>query len=215
MIKYFPKNRITTNLYTKGDEFTVNGSPYIGSYYKTYNGKAFAGKNPIEGSSKELAPIILNSLENNPTGVYTGGGIAFNDFTRPYLINPNIKSTQTFSSPTLYYPQPTDQDYQRGFVMRYFAKKRNEIGYVIEINKSTYDSLLKEDTEFDYITYQVIDLFWQLTGPLKDTRENRQYKIAGIIDTNKRLVEEKDKNFRGLIEFIGGKYDKYARPTQS
>lgn len=215
MIKYFPKNRITTNLYTKGNEFTVDGRNYIGSYYRTYNGKVYAGKNPVEGSSKELTPTTLNSLENLPTGVNNGGGIALNDFTRQYLINPNVNNTQTFNSPILYYPQPSDSDYQRGFIMRYFAKKRNEIGYVIEINKSTYDSLLKEDSEYDYITYQVIDLFWQLTGPLKDTRENRQYKVAGIIDTNKRLVEEKDKNFRGLIEFIGGKYDKYARPTQS
>ena len=39
MIKYFPKNRITTNLYTKGNEFTVNGKQYVGAYYKTFNGK--------------------------------------------------------------------------------------------------------------------------------------------------------------------------------
>jgi len=215
MIKYFPKNRIITNLYTKGNEFSINGKPYIGAYYKTYNGKAYAGKNPIEGSSKELTIISRTSSEEFPTLIYNGGGLALNDLTEQYLTNPNVQNTQTFFTPILFYPKPTDQDYQRGFIMRYFAKKRNEIGFVIEINKKTYDSLLREDSEYDYITYQVTDLFWQLTGPLKDTRENRQYKVAGIIDTNKRLVEEKDKNFRGLIEYIGGNYDKYARPTQS
>jgi hypothetical protein len=97
--------------------------------------------------------------------------------------------------------------------MRYFAKKRNDIGYVIEISKDTYLSLQSKNSEYDYITYQAIDLFWQISGPLKDTRENRQYKISGIIDTNKRLVQTKDKSFRGLIEYIGEKYDKYARPS--
>jgi hypothetical protein len=98
--------------------------------------------------------------------------------------------------------------------MRYFAKKRNDIGYVIEIDKETYQSLLKKDSVYDYITFQSIDLFWQITGPLRDDRKNKEYKVSGIIDTNKRLVEEKDKNFRGLIEFIGDNYDKYARQSQ-
>ena len=66
---------------------------------------------------------------------------------------------------------------------------------------------------YDYVTYQAIDVFWQITGPLRDDRKDKQYKIAGIIDTNKRLIESKDKAFRGLIEFIGEKYDKFARPT--
>lgn len=214
MIKYFPKNRITTNLYTKGNEFSLNGKPYIGAYYKTYNGKIYAGKNPVVGTSQELEPIIKNNKENYPN-INSKGGILLDKNTRPYIINPNIKSLETYLVPTQYYPQPTDSDYQKGYIMRYFAKKRNDIGYVVEINKETHLSLLNEDSEYDYITYQTIDIFWQITGPLRDDRKDKQYKIAGIIDTNKRLVETKDKNFRGLIEFIGGNYDKFARPTQS
>ena len=213
MIKYFPKNRITTNLYTKGNEFTVNGKQYVGAYYKTFNGKAYAGKNPVEGSSKELTPALLTSLENLPTNTRSEGGIVLNDSTKQYIINPNVKNTEIFNIPPQYYPQPTDADYAKGYIMRYFAKKRNDIGYVIEISKDTYLSLQSKNSEYDYITYQAIDLFWQITGPLKDTRENRQYKISGIIDTNKRLVQTKDKSFRGLIEYIGEKYDKYARPS--
>lgn len=215
MIKYFPKNRITTDLYTKGNEFTINGKSYIGSYYKTFNGKVYSGKNPIEGSSKELTPILKTNLQSDFPDVKSKGGVLLDSNTKKYITNPNISILQPFSTPILFYPKPSDQDYQRGYIMRYFAKKRNEIGFVIEIDKQTYNSLLKEDSDYDYITYQAIDLFWQLTGPLKDDRKNKQYKIAGIIDTNKRLVEEKDKTFRGLLEYIGGQYDKYARPTQS
>lgn len=213
MIKYFPKNKITVNLYTKGDEFSINGKPYIGAYYKTFNGKAYAGRNPVIGTSQELIPINIKSVESNSTGITNRSGILYNDKTDKYIKNPNIKNLQTYQIPPQYYPQPSDSDYAKGYIMRYFAKKRNDIGYVIEISKDTYLSLQSNNSEYDYITYQAIDLFWQITGPLKDTRENKQYKIAGIIDTNKRLVESKDKTFRGLIEYIEGKYDKYAKPS--
>lgn len=212
MIKYIPKSRITVNLYTKGNEFTLNGKPYIGAYYKTYNNKIYAGKNPIVGSSQELQPLPVSNKEKYPN-INIKGGILLDSNTQRYISNPNIKNLRTYQIPPQYYPNPTDSDYARGYIMRYFAKKRNDNGYVIEISKDTHLSLQSSNSEFDYITYQSIDLFWQLTGPLRDTRVNKQYKTSGIIDTNKRLVETKDKSFRGLIEYIGGKYDKYAKPT--
>ncbi len=214
MIKYFPKNKIITNLYTSGEEFTLNGKEYIGSYYKTYGGKIYSGKNPINGSSQELISLedSINGVDfgSNPTKI---GAILLDDTSRAYISNPNITNLQGFRLPVQFYPRPTDNDYQKGYIMRYFAKKRNDIGYVIEINKETYQSIINQDKVYDYVTYQAIDIFWQITGPLKDDRKNKLYKVAGIIDTNKRLVEQKDKVFRGLIEFIGEKYDKFAKPN--
>ena len=212
MIKYIPKNRITVNLYTKGNEFTLNGKPYIGAYYKTYNSKVYAGKNPTVGSSQEIQPIAINNKEKYPN-INIKGGILLDSNTERYINNPNIKNLKTYQIPPHYYPKPTDSDYTKGYIMRYFAKKRNDNGYVIEISKDTYLSLQSNTSEYDYITYQATDLFWQLTGPLRDTRVNKQYKTSGIIDTNKRLVETKDKSFRGLIEYIGEKYEKYSKPT--
>jgi hypothetical protein len=212
MIKYFPKSKIITNLYTKGKEFTVNGKEYIGAYYKTYNGKIYSGKNPVNGSSQELIPII-KELTNIAPDINSKGNLLVDINTRTYISNPNVTNIDSYLIPIQFYPKPTDNDYQKGYIMRYFAKKRNDIGYVIEINKETYQSIINQDKVYDYVTYQAIDVFWQITGPLKDDRKNKLYKVAGIIDTNKRLVEQKDKVFRGLIEFIGEKYDKFAKPT--
>jgi hypothetical protein len=211
MIKYYPKNRITINQYTRGDEYQLNGKMYIGAYYKTFNGKIYSGANPVLGSSQELQVIQNNNININLDN--KKGVVILNNKSDQYIKNPNIKNLQTYQIPPQYYPQPTDSDYAKGYIMRYFAKKRNDIGYVIEISKDTYLSLQSSTSEYDYITYQATDLFWQLTGPLRDTRVNKQYKTSGIIDTNKRLVETKDKSFRGLIEYIGGKYDKYAKPS--
>jgi hypothetical protein len=56
-------------------------------------------------------------------------------------------------------------------------------------------------------------MLWQLTGPLNDTRIS-QYQIkGGVFNTNKRVTEAKQKSFRGIIEFIGGDYIKFARIT--
>jgi hypothetical protein len=213
MIKYFPKSKIITNLYTKGGEFSINGKQYIGAYYKTYSGKIYSGKNPINGSSQELLPILSSPDNFSPTKVTQTSGILYNSNTKDYINNPNLANVNFYEVPTQFYPKPTTNDYQKGYIMRYFAKKRNDIGYVIEINKETYLSLTKQDKVYDYVRYQAIDVFWQISGPLRDDRKDKQYKIAGIIDTNKRLIESKDKAFRGLIEFIGDKYDKFARPT--
>ena len=176
MIKYFPKNKITTNLYTKGNEFSINGKSYIGAYYRTYNGKVFSGKDPINGSSQELIPIKeLDIISEEKIG-----GIVLDSTTSNYINNPNIKNLNSYLVPIQYYPAPTDNDYQKGYIIRYFAKKRNDIGYVIEVDKDTYQSLLKKDSVYDYITYQSIDLFWQITGPLRDDRKNKDSKIKSI-----------------------------------
>lgn len=57
-------------------------------------------------------------------------------------------------------------------------------------------------------------MLWKLTGPLNNKRVSQYDTRAGIIDTNKRLVETKNKTFIGLKEFIGEDYAKFSRPTE-
>ena len=56
-IQYYPLSRIRTGLNTGGNQYTLNGSPYSGPYYLTYNGDAFTGQNPGTGPNELLAPI--------------------------------------------------------------------------------------------------------------------------------------------------------------
>ena len=58
-----------------------------------------------------------------------------------------------------------------------------------------------------------MDMLWQLTGPLNDTRKSQYQIVGGVFSTNKRVTEAKQKSFRGIVEFIGGDYVKYARIT--
>ena len=194
-IRYYPLNRVLTNQKTNGGEFTLNGSNYSGYYYKTYNGQVFTGKDPVQGPSQILQTTSLatNTGQGSQTGRSASAG-----------------NQPTFQIPVPYYPKPTSTDYKRGSIIRYFVKKRGQSGYVIEVDKSTHDSLLKSDSVYDYITYETTSLFWQISGPQHDTIQNGG-KVSGIIDTNRRLTMMKDASFPGLAAFIGEDYTKFSK----
>lgn len=45
---YYPKSQLTTNLSTNGKEYQLvdTGESYVGSYFKTSDGKYYTGKTP-------------------------------------------------------------------------------------------------------------------------------------------------------------------------
>lgn len=128
----------------------------------------------------------------------------------------NLKVNPNFSGqPIAYYPNPTQEDYDRGYFFRYFVKKINQNGYIIEISQDEYNQIKNGTTTYDVSFYQVETTFWKLTGNLRTVRLS-QYDIRdGIIDTNKRFIENIEKTFVGIKAFIGEQYDKFARPNNS
>lgn len=218
-MQYYPANRVKTNLKTTGTEFLLKGAPYKGFYYETYEGEFYTGKDPIQGPSD-----LLTKIEAPTTDPYLKEAATSTSKTRVLTdtkalvdyanVAQDPATSQTFLIPQSYFAQPTAEDYARKSFTRYFAKRRNQKGYILEVDKATHDSLKSTDSVYDYVTYEAISTMWQLVGPLYDDRTNKQYKIAGIIDTNKRLIEAKDPTFPGLIAFIGGEYAKFAKPTK-
>lgn len=219
-MRYYPLNRVKTNQRTTGDEFTLNGTPYKGFYYETYEGEFYTGKDPVQGPSQRLQKITTMDVGLQDEAAMTKNALApvLTSDIVTYQASKNATATPTnlptYQTPQSYFPQPTPDDYARKSFIRYFAKRRGQKGYVVEIDKATHDSLKSTDSAYDYATYESTSLLWQLVGPLYDDRTNKQYKIAGIIDTNKRLVEAKEPTFPGLLAFIGGDYAKFAKPTQ-
>ncbi len=207
-MRYYPLNRVKTNQKTSGEDFILNGRPYKGDYYETYDGQFFSGKDPIQGPSYRLVRLEIPGANTDQPLSVVDGNENYNSIS-----NLNIQQLSTFQQPKPHYPMPTETDYKRGAFVRYFAKKRDRAGFVMEVNKETFDSLQKVDSVYDYVNYEAISLFWQITGPFNDDRTNRQYKVAGIIDTNKRLVEAKEKIFPGIKAYIGEDYTRFAKPV--
>jgi hypothetical protein len=213
-LKYFPLTRIKTDLYTRGNEFiTPDGAPYSGRYYETYNNKAFTGISPVLGES---IPLIRKAQPRGNTQIGGANSAFANDYVALNLAKQatdslSVDAKLTFLAP--YYPIPLDSDYARGYFTRYFAKTVSGPGYVIEISQLDWSKIQDGNVNTTVLGYETMDMLWQLTGPLNDTRKSQYQIVGGVFSTNKRVTEAKQRSFRGIIEFIGGDYVKYARIT--
>ena len=208
MLRYYPSFAIIQNQNAQTGQFLLNGAPYSGKYYETVDGEFFTGPNPAVGPSEKLQKII--TLQGAP------GMVGQNITDRQKIdvaIRSNLSTTRIPGKPNTYYPQPTSDDYKKGYVIRYFTKKENERGFITEISEAEYNNIVNGLTDYDISLYQTTKILWKLTGPLKSTRTSQYNVIPGIIDTNERLTIAANKTFLGIVDFIGGDYAKYARPT--
>lgn len=225
-LRYYPISKIKPNKKASEGEFLLDGRPYLGVYYETFDGKFFTGPNPIIGPSKQIyrAPVYVyspylserplpNSLRKNLAN--SNRNQADNNVIEDSIVpGIQIQPPKFKGEPTSYFPITLPEDYINGSFNRYFAKRINSKGYVTEISEEEYVSIQKGVVPYDVSFYLTTKIMWKLTGPLNQKRYS-QYDIrAGIIDTNKRLVETAEKTFLGIVDFIGGQYDKFAKPTE-
>jgi hypothetical protein len=219
-LRYYPLAAIQENRYTRGNQFVLpDKTPYTGRYYTLYNGKSYTGINPVLGTNILLTPIEEPKTTNS--SLLTPGRSLLSgqrlDLVEPYAssrLKNGEDNSLVLTELLPYYPSPGESDYARGYFTRYFAKTVSGPGYVFEISKLDWTKIQNGDIAAENILgYESIDMLWQLTGPLNDTRIS-QYQIkGGIATTNKRVTESKNKVFNGLLDFIGGDYTKFARIT--
>lgn len=213
MLRYYPSFRIKTDLITNGSEFGTSFGPYKGKYYMTYDGRKFTGANPIVGPNEELFDINLNTNSNflNSSELPNQLKSALIQKSSNSIVS--TRFSRNLGAPTPYFPFAVEADYKKGYLVRTFVKKINDKGFVIEISPEEYANFQNGEVDYDISDYLSIQILWKLTGPLNTVRVS-QYDIRnGIIDTNKRLVENANKTFLGITDFIGGDYTKFARPS--
>jgi hypothetical protein len=209
MLRYYPSSKVVTNLTTSGKEFVgQDGSPYSGKYYLTYDGKAFSGPSPEVGPSNPL-----NRIPSYPTAPGLNALTLTEKQKKNLAVKTGISLSRIQGKPVSYYPQPVASDYKKGYVIRYFTKRENEKGFITEISENEYNSIVNGTADYDISIYQTTKILWKLTGPLRNQRQSQYNVIPGIIDTNQRLTETANKTFLGIVDFIGGDYAKFARPT--
>ena len=167
---YIPKNKISTNLVAKQDEYIdSSGAYYNGFYYKIYTGQTFMGKFPGDGINREIFLAPPKTTEDAPPP------------------SP-IQSLTTSTTPPLY---PTEQDYKNGMFDRYFSKKRNEYLFE-ELTKSQYDAL-NNPKNLMFTLYQPFSIKWMLTGEKQKVADFNFYSIRnaeekeGVLGLNEFL----------------------------
>jgi hypothetical protein len=197
---YFPSNKVTTNLYTNGGEFFIQGTniPYIGYYHKFSTGEIFTGQNPNVSTTRPLIKtptIIPTQITNIPYTVVIVNSNENQEYIKTKKVD--VNSLQTL--PTPYYPQPTSNDYQIGEFQRYFARKINEPSF-IEITQDTYNRMFNKDSNILYSLYIICSLPWLLIGDKNQ-----------VEDTNRNIIlyTESTAKVYGLDQFLKNKLEFY------
>ena len=160
---YYPKSQVKTNLNTSLGEYLIasTGKPYQGPYWKNSKGEFFTGNTPSDVPFQRLTPVFdpvnefispvpensISEVVTNEVGYITATGLSLGSISN-YQALPNYVSNP-----------PTQQDYQNGEFRRYFCKKTNEIFY-LEIDKSTYESLVNKDPRYLWQLYLPFNLPW-------------------------------------------------------
>ena len=196
-MSYIPKALVNNNLYTAGGEFAdQNGNDYSGSYHEQYDGSIFSGPDPYAPNKQLLSPKAAQ-LENTKVPNISENIIYSN-------LNQNNSELYKYGlDPEPYFPQLTGEDYKRGNIIRYFAKRANrKPDQIIEIDSTTYDDLIKQGGTYNYALWRVTSMLWKITGPLYDSKDKYGVLRAGIVDTNERLRETANQNLRGLKQYL-------------
>lgn len=196
-MKYFPKSRIRTNQTANPGQFrTPNGKDYTGPYYTTFTGESFTGIDPSKGSSIPLAPSPIAQ------------GFSNTDYIVESYKQLNSTIDVNLVDPTPFTPRPTEADYKVGRITRYIARQKGGVQFrVMEIDKNTYDNLTKQRGDVSYSTWRAISIQWQISGPLNDELVNGIKVRPGIIDTNEKVLNQAEKNFIGIKQYL-------SNPTQ-
>ena len=144
-VRYYPNSKVITNLNAGIENFyTPDGEQYNGLYYLTYDGQAFTGPNPQTGPNEPLFKKIYP--ESSP--FLQSAGLS-NELKQDFLNKTGLQVNRIQGRPTPYYPSPTEADYRKGYVIRYFTKKENEKGYVVEISEEEYNEIQNGTAEYD------------------------------------------------------------------
>ena len=196
---YIPKSLVNNGLYTAGGEFTDpnTGKDYKGYYHENFTNAVASGKTPNSPNSKTLVKNYSATQENNNI-VPTQENINYK------VLQPiNQELYQSSGDPLPIFPTLTGKDYQRGQIIRYFAKKRNiNPPKIIEITIDAFNDLRAQKGKLNYALWTVTSVFWKISGPLKDSLNNNGVKTSGIVDTNKRLVDTAEQNFKGIKQYL-------------
>lgn len=163
---YYPEGQIQKGLYTQGKEFMFeDGTEYVGDYHTYSTGEVFTKSTYLKSISQKLIPFIdLSEFSNSQKFEYD-------------KLN---KLKPTFEFATYGKAIPTQEDYNQGFVVRYFTKRHfNDI--ITEVTKQTFGLLRPE-------YYVKLELRWKLVDD------------ASIV--NERIIRNAEKTINGISNYI-------------
>lgn len=173
---YYPLSKITTDLYTSGKELCnkLTKQDYRGYYFSTFDGKFFSEKTPLPTSVELIKYKVEPSLSNNS----------------------NLPQSENLTSIGYHHPSPTESDYSKGYITRYFVKRVNgDMSTVREISQEDYNTVSKDPL------YVSTSLTWVIKGKLSPSYIGNQVVLSGVLNINDAAIKIAEKVVPG-ISFI-------------
>lgn len=199
---YVPISNIIEVNYTNGGQFVIRSTqlPYIGYYHRDVDNNYWTGKTHTDSS------VLLDNLLSSPSLDWNKYNNVSSGYTRlnPKVLPPTI-ITSDFISPSI-------ADYNNGFFIRYILKPTisSQVNDFIEVKFDKYQSVLQnKDLQ---ALYKFANVVWKLTGPLHDVYRDNIRIMSGIIDTNKRSIQEAEKFIPNLSLYFTD-LKQFGRPS--
>ena len=114
----------------------------------------------------------------------------YNKVKTNFLTNPKNINT--------YVPNPTEDDYLRGYITRFFIQKTNDLeSPIYEVSSSSYRKYLNSTT------YRGTSLRWRISGPL-DTifNDNNDVTDKGVQQSNVISISIASKDIKNLKLYL-------------
>lgn len=161
---YLPKSKVNIKEASSGEFVYRKGKkPFQGKYLELSNGKYYAGTNVIN-----LGDELVKAKEE-PSNNRMGN--SFDSQKYSLLKKKKKKFLQNTKRVPINKSIPTQEDYNRGYYTRFFAKRINQLEGYIEISSDTFKKL-QEKTDYDYHLYIVGTITWVLKNGTRKTNNN-------------------------------------------
>lgn len=175
---YYPQDQITTGLKTSGKEWMLSdGTEFKGYYHKYADGMVMTGFNYNELTSEYLSTYRPQT-----------------SFKYDVLTKTNVKN---YTTPQQYYPRPSKNDYDQGYVTRYFIRRANNVDdRIVEIDVKQWNLI---GSRIDPFLYLKTSLPWKLTGNQADV-EQTNFKVVQKYNTELPGLQKYLRNYLELYE---------------
>lgn len=106
------------------------------------------------------------------------------------------------TTPSKFTPNPTEHDYNRGFLKRYFVQKRDRTQRIIEVSENQFRTLKVFGKGLNPKFYKGFVINWKITGPRHDIYNGKVPIRNGVEDTNRNLLELYEQDYPGITEYL-------------
>ena len=95
-------------------------------------------------------------------------------------------------------PKPTDDDYETGYIDRYYIRKTNDSnGSIFEVNKEVHDEYKTKPF------WKVATIRWRIAGPINPTyKDNGEVDDVGVQASNRASLSLAFKNMRNIALYL-------------